>query len=238
MIMQENKHNKSLIKRNILKYLNIIGVSKYEFYKNAGMSRGTLDNTSGLTEENILKFFAYAPDVRPEWLLTGKGEMLKSTTEYSEYSIEKQGISMDPRQQYKSARIPVYHVRNAGALVSLLERTAAFKTDDYILVPNLEACDGAVYINGDTMYPLLKSGDIVAYKIMVDKKNSILWGEMYLLAIELESEVIAMVGYIQKSEKGNNYIAVRSYNPQHELKDISLDQLLVFAHIKASIRIN
>lgn len=35
---------------------------------------------------------------------------------------------------------------------------------DYIHIPNLPRCDGAIYVVGDSMYPLLKSGDIVLYK--------------------------------------------------------------------------
>ncbi len=236
--MQEYNRNKSLVKRNILNYLNESGVSKYEFYKISGISRGTLDNTSGLTEENILRFFTYAPNVSPEWLLFGKGEMLKTTPEYSDVASKSSGTASEPRQEYGSPKVPVYNVRNAGAMIALLNHSADLQPENYIQIPNLGPCDGALYLSSDTMYPLLKSGDIVAYKIMKDKQNSIFWGEMYLLAIQVEAEEISMIGYVQKSEKGEEYIAVRSHNPQHEQKDIHLDQVLAFAHVKASVRMN
>ena len=75
--MQENKQEKSAIKQNILLYLSNKGVTSYEFYKISGVTRGILQQSNGISEDNIAKFLAYAPDVNIEWLLTGKGDMLK-----------------------------------------------------------------------------------------------------------------------------------------------------------------
>ena len=43
-------------------------------------------------------------------------------------------------------------------------------------------CDGAIHIVGDSMYPLLKAGDIVFYKEMSIDLQYIFYGEMYLLS--------------------------------------------------------
>lgn len=51
------------IKRKFLQILKNKGVSEYKFYKESGVSRGTLSNSSGLNEDSITKFFAYFPDV-------------------------------------------------------------------------------------------------------------------------------------------------------------------------------
>ena len=72
--MQKN----SLIKQNILQYLDFIGITQYRFYQETGITRGILTQDNGMSEENTTKFLAYYTDVNPEWLLTGKGEMLKS----------------------------------------------------------------------------------------------------------------------------------------------------------------
>lgn len=68
---------KSLIKKNILQFLEIKKVSKYEFYQKTGITRGILNQNNGMSEENTTKFLAYYKEINPEWLLTGNGKMLK-----------------------------------------------------------------------------------------------------------------------------------------------------------------
>lgn len=68
---------KSQIKQNILLYIDFIGISKYDFYRRTGITRGVLDQPTGISEDNIAKFIAYFAEVNIEWLITGKGNMLK-----------------------------------------------------------------------------------------------------------------------------------------------------------------
>lgn len=70
---------KSLIKQNILYFIEYKGISKYRFYQKTGITRGILDQDNGMSEENTTKFLAYFPEVSPEWLLTGRGDMLRQT---------------------------------------------------------------------------------------------------------------------------------------------------------------
>lgn len=74
--MQDKKQKLSPIKQNILNFIEYLGISKREFYKLTGISRGTLESNTGITEETIAKFFATYSFVNPVWLLTGVGEML------------------------------------------------------------------------------------------------------------------------------------------------------------------
>jgi hypothetical protein len=67
----------SVIKNNILKYIDYKGISKYKFYQQTGITNGILSQKNGLSEENTLKVLSCFSDVNPEWLLTGKGEMLR-----------------------------------------------------------------------------------------------------------------------------------------------------------------
>lgn len=74
--MQEN----SIIKQNILKYLEYKGITPYRFYKENDVTRGILTQNNGITEENLLKFVQFAQDISLNWLLTGEGSMLKTDT--------------------------------------------------------------------------------------------------------------------------------------------------------------
>jgi hypothetical protein len=63
-----NMHQISPIKNKILQYIEYKGISKYKFYQESGITRGVLDKESGISEDNIAKFIAYAPEVDLSWL--------------------------------------------------------------------------------------------------------------------------------------------------------------------------
>lgn len=59
-------------------FASTLGISKRDFYSKIGVSRGTLESPTGITEDVVAKFIAIFPDINSDWLLTGKGDMLKS----------------------------------------------------------------------------------------------------------------------------------------------------------------
>ena len=67
----------SIIKKNILYFIDNQSISKYELYQKTGISNGVLSQKGGMSEENTIKFLSYYTNVSADWLLTGKGEMLK-----------------------------------------------------------------------------------------------------------------------------------------------------------------
>ena len=97
-------------------------------------------------------------------------------------------------------------------------------------------CDGGLRIVGDSMYPLLKSGDIVLYKQLGDI-NDIFWGDMYLLSIDIDGEEYVTVKYIQKSDRAG-YVKLVSQNQHHADKDVEISRIRAIALVKASIRMN
>ena len=79
--MQENLQKKSIVKQNILQMIDLLGITRYDFYKKTHITRGILDQNNGMSEENIAKFLAYFPNIDANWLLTGEGSMYRDTTE-------------------------------------------------------------------------------------------------------------------------------------------------------------
>ncbi len=108
-LMQENRQVFSHIKQNILHFLENQGISKYEFYKTTGITRGVLDQKTGMSEGNIAKFLAYYTNVSPDWLFFGKGEIFIKDTELAEEPIEKykldSEISLEEKIQILEDRI-------------------------------------------------------------------------------------------------------------------------------------
>lgn len=79
--MQEKLQEFSPIKQRILQFANNLGISKREFYSIIGVSRGTLESPTGITEDVLAKFIAKYPQVSLDWLINGDGPVLKKDRE-------------------------------------------------------------------------------------------------------------------------------------------------------------
>jgi phage repressor protein C with HTH and peptisase S24 domain len=151
---------------------------------------------------------------------------------------EVQTFKLRTDNDLQNQLIPIYNLEATAGLVELFRGSEEMEVLDTMSIPNLPRCDGAVYVAGDSMYPLLKNGDIVAYRKVEDIQNDIFWGEMYLLSIDVGEEEFVTVKYIQKSEKGIEYIKLVSENKHHQDKDVQLKKIRALALIKATIRLN
>ena len=69
-----------------------------------------------------------------------------------------------------------------------------------IQIPSIPLCDGAVYISGDSMYPILKSGDIVGFK-EINSFSNLIYGEMYLVSFTIEGDEYLAVKYVNRSKR-------------------------------------
>ena len=235
----------------------IIKVLCKKIFKNTGIPRGLLDTDKlgmdvGVTKiTKILDYYSY---LSAEWLMTGKGDMIKDKTTKNvtevnsnifrsipklqkklPFNVQQFLLRTDKKQDHQV--IPIYNIEASAGLVKLLDNPTSNTVIDYISIPNLPNCDGALYVTGDSMYPLLKSGDIVAYKNIHDIQNDIFYGEMYILSIDLSGEELVTIKYVQKSEK-EGYIKLVSQNKHHSDKDVSITKIRALALIKASIRYN
>lgn len=228
--MQEKEQIFSPIKQRILQYVDTLSISKRDFYAKTGISRGTLESKTGITEETISKFLATYGNVSPEWLISGKGPVENSSLSNVRSS------SSYKEKVYEEQCVPLYDLEAVAGLKVLFDNGKE-NILDLIRIPHLPKCDGAVYVTGDSMYPLLKSGDIVLYKEISDIRNNIFFGEMYLLSLNIEGDEYITVKYLHKSEQ-KEYIKLVSYNQHHEPKDVPMSAIQALAIIKASIRMN
>lgn len=137
----------------------------------------------------------------------------------------------------ENQRVPLYDLEAVAGLVPLFTGKAVSEPEDFIQIPHLPKCDGAVYVTGDSMYPLLKSGDMVMYKEVKDIKNDIFFGEMYLLSLDMSGEEYVTVKFVQRSEQ-DGYVTLVSHNSHHQPKEVRMDKIKALALVKASIRIN
>lgn len=219
----------SPIKQRILAFADKIGISKREFYSKIGVSRGTLEARTGITEEVLTKFFAKYPEVSITWVMTGEGEMLYKTNEV----LPKHTFSLKTDHQVCIQNVPLYDFDASAGLIAIFN-DLNIEPIDYLRIPNLPTVDGAIYVRGESMSPLLKSGDIVMYKKKELSVDSILWGEIYLLSFNYDGDNYTAVKYVQKSDEPGK-IRLASFNPSFSPKDIPISSVTALALVKASL---
>ena len=169
-------------------------------------------------------------NVSPEWLESGVGEMFNADPSLVKEFSRKTDNSL-PMQS-----VPLYSIEGTAGLVPLFTDRMSIEPVNYIHIPNLPKCDGAIYVVGDSMYPLLKSGDIVLYK-QLQSLEDVFWGDMYLLSIDINGEEYITVKYVQKSDRVG-YVRLVSQNQHHADKDVQVEKIRAIALVKASIRMN
>lgn len=232
--------NFATTKQRLMQYLDFKGIKIKEFYEKTGIKRGFLDADkleSSVSDVFLAIILANFSDINPIWLISGNGDKIKQN--YYENSVVHEPSEVYNTRSDKNIsmqRIPLYSLEVSAGIVQLFRDHVP--TKEYISIPNLPKCDGALYVNGDSMYPLLKSGDIVMYKQIQDINSCIyIWGEMYLVAFEVDGDIYTAVKYIQKSTSIDN-IKLVSQNKHHDDIDIPKKSIRALALVKASIRIN
>lgn len=228
------------ISSRLQKMLDFIGLNAPEFAKKLEYNRPQTiyDILSGKVKPSYdffhkLELSEYSELFNFRWIIGGKGEMLRQNAIITPLSVNrktKDGI-------IENQEVPYYDFAAVAGLQELFDSGTPQTVLQTIKIPNLPKCDGAINVTGDSMYPLLKSGDIILYKqITVD---DIFFGEMYLLSILTKGqEEYVTVKYVQKSDLGNEYVKLVSQNQHHQPKDFKKNDISAIAIVKASVRFN
>jgi len=230
-----------LLEMDITKKINEIAVSFFDdnnskFAAAMGTSEANIRNYRSKTSPKIEFIVKLCNNLKIsfEWMFNNSGEMIIPKNSGLTSSSDKTlSITED---NLKSQRIPLYEMNTQTSLTQLFDKNRP--VIDYITIPNLPKSDGALHIRGDGMYPLLKSGDIAIYKKVSNLEDGIYYGEMYLLSIDIDGDEATVVKYVRKSDKGDQYINLTSYNTNHASKDVNLKYIRTMALIKASICFN
>lgn len=217
------------VKERINQFIDYKGIKINSFETSIGVSKSYWNNTQKVSAEVVGEILRVYSELSAEWVMTGQGEMIKQEPVHiypAKYTEKKQEGS-----------IKLYDLEASANLHTLFLRR-----DENILgeinVPNVPVCDGAVYVKGDSMYPLLKSGDIIAYKIIKPEVQNIFYGEMYLLSIDMDGDEYLTVKYVNRSDRGEEWIRLDSFNKYYEPKDFPLASVRAMALVKLSISVH
>lgn len=220
------------VKERIKKYIKNQKTSISSFEKSISASNGYINSISkSIGADKMLSISREYSNLNIDWLLTGEGEMLKPDNSIQLQQTKTVDSVID------SQEIPLYDTDVTAGVVSLFKNPQASKPIDTIKIPNMPKCDGAITITGDSMYPLVKSGDLVFYKTILDLPNSIFYGNMYIVSINMEGDELVMLKYVQKG-KDENHLLLVSENKHHADKEIHIKNINGIALVKGNVRFN
>jgi len=210
---------KRTTKERILQFIDYEGISKQSFYKNAGLKRGILDADkldSSISDIYLTRIIANYPKLNIEWLLTGKGSMLRDDSVSEAFSA-------------------------SGLPLITIDALAGWGQGDMQVMPHdvkkytvpefaeLKA-DFMITVKGDSMYPHYHTGDIVACK-KLPLDTFFQWNKVYVL----DTVQGAMIKRVAKSDK-KDCITCISENKAYEPFDLPVSDIHALAIVLGFIR--
>lgn len=226
------------IKQRILKYIDFKGFEKIKYFESLGVAASNFRSSSLKSEAGgdvIAKILSLNPDLSSEWLLIGKGSMLKEDAQISK------DLSMHYAREDKKL-IPLYDgVATAGM------HESAILDPTHQPVEMIDAGDwfrdatAAMRVHGDSMYPEYKSGSIAALR-EVKNKRLVVYGQDYLI----ETTEYRVIKRLQKSDLPQNWLAC-SVNEEkyvstgkliHEPFDVHIDDVVRLYQVLGNVKRN
>lgn len=214
--------------------------NKAAFAKQLGVSPQTVHSWIARNTFDSELVFAKCDGLSADWLLTGEGPMLRSEDGIRfEETIQRapvrlHRISGKSRDTVVSEQsVPLYGVEATAGIMA--QGDMSDYIIDHISIPHMPKVDGALVVTGDSMYPIIKSGDIVLYKVFQDFRH-IIYGQMYLVSVIMEGDTLVLVKYVYKVEGADDFILLVSENKHHEPFKVPLPSVRSLALIKGSIR--
>ena len=229
----------------LLKYIDYQGDTKYKFYKKTGLSNGFLDKNRNIGSDKCEIISVYYPDLNLEWLITGKGEMLKpnikemlsnktieKTIAFSEETKSiKNAINLlnEPKSEYGIPLIPIEAMAGFGTGgVQVMD----YDTERYVVPEFTELnVDFMLRVKGSSMYPKYNSGDLVACKKLVLNDIFFQWNKVYVL----DTDQGALIKRIKKGS--DDHLQIVSDNPSYEPYELHLSKIHAIAIVLGVIRL-
>lgn len=179
------------------------------FEEDCGLSRGNLSNMNdngSIGSDKLSLIFDTHPDINPDWLITGKGEMLRDKATTVAVSGQGEGT-------------PYYAVDFLAGFDPVFNDQTVHP-DAMISFPNIKGAECWVDVSGRSMEPLISPGDVIAIKKINDWRSFILYGEVYAI-VTPEYRTIKRI----RKATIKDYITLVPENPDYDSQDILADSI-------------
>lgn len=211
---------------NILNYFNI---NAKLFSEQLGYDRPQIiyDIRNGKTKRISFdlanKISSVFPEINRVWLLTGEGQMLNEQSDSSDDEDLRPRINMDG-----SEGIPFYDVDfTMGFDILFNDQTAA--PDYYVSLRPYNNCTCWISAHGDSMYPTIISGDMLALQ-KIEDLSCIIGGEIYAIVTR------SGLRTIKRAYDGGETVRLVPDNKSYDEQLIPKEQIVAIYIVRGNIR--
>lgn len=242
------------VKDRIKAFCKAEGIAVSAFEKNIGVSNGYVNAISrsiGIDYLNtIIEKYSM---LNIEWLLTGRGEMLKQdvppvATPDADAADERllpsdKGTKKYSNNQEKAIPFAVAAQHNLKPIPLVIQSVAAgfgnenfsiaeSDVKEYYVIPKFRYCqvDFMIEVSGDSMTPHLSSGDVIACTILRDSRF-IQWNRIHVIATREQGLLVKRLA--PSSDDG--CLQAVSDNPKYPPFSIPKDEITGLALVVGSV---
>lgn len=186
------------VKERLIHYLKYKKIGRNKFENMSGISNGYISNIKNAPGSLVLeKILTAAPDLNRNWLLTGKGEMLKTSP----------NNNIECTTKHETHMIPMIPTSAHGGSLSDFVISVKPSECEKVISP-IKGADFAIPVTGDSMAPEYPNGSQVHIK-KINERAFIEWGKVYVLDT---CNGVVIKRLVPADEEG--YIRCVSINPQ------------------------
>ena len=219
-------------KERLEHFIAAMGYSVREFERAIGVSNGTVRHITDALSANLKeKISANFPQLNMNWLLTGEGEMLRSS-------------KAAPSQPDVNERPVLKEVTKGGLPLIPIDAVAGFNGWDECGVSEMDCthydvpdfktahADFLIRVSGSSMYPKYSSGDILACR-KIDEITFLQWGKVYVI----DSRQGAMVKRLFPMESNGDMVLCKSDNPNYPPFELPKEEIRSLSIVVGAIRL-
>lgn len=217
------------------------GINDNQMTIAAGLSVGLLgkakNNRKGMSSINIEKILLAYPDLSPDWLLTGRGEMLKTKETPSDTPADQQLTSCSKdTNNYRIAQeneqgIPLIPFSAMAGALRGEQHVLEYECERYV-VPAFNGADFLMPVKGNSMTPTYISGDIVACQRVPMSGLFFQWNKPYVLDT-------AQGAIIKRIKPGSDkqHVLIVSDNKEYDPFELPYEDIYAVALVIGIIRL-
>jgi repressor LexA len=208
-------------------YMIFRGINNNMITVSAGLSVGQIGkaiaNNSGINSTSIEKILHTYPEINPEWLLTGHGDMLKS---------EVVGVKRYTKPVGKEKELPLLPIEVMAGSGTGEFIISEHDIEEWYKIPNFKDADFLVRVTGSSMRPKYSNGDIVACKKLALHDIYFEWNRIYVL----DTTQGAIIKRVKKGSDAENLLIV-SDNLDYDPFELHLSKVNAVALVVGVVRL-